>query len=94
VVEEEVLLDLVLVMVDQVAAAVVAPKVVEIRVMVDQDIIMVLMVLVEQVPVVAMVVITLAVVVAVLHTPSQVAQAREVELVDQALLSSDISSNN
>ena len=87
-------MDLVLAMVDQVAAAVVAPKIVEIRVMVDQDIIMVLMVLVDPVLVVVMVVLTLAVVEAVLHTPSQVAQERPVELVDQALLLSDISSNN
>ena len=62
--------------------------------LVDQDLIMVLMVLLEPVLVVVMVVTTLVVEEAVLHTHSQVAQAREVELVDQVLSLSDISSNN
>ena len=62
--------------------------------LVDQDLIMVLMVLLDLVPLVVLVVPTLVVEEAVLHTPSQVAQAREVELVDQVLSLSDISSNN
>ena len=90
-------MDLLLAMVDQEEVEEVLLKTADqtdLLAVVDQDLIMVLMVLLDLVPVVVMVVPTLVVVEAVLHTPSQVAQAREVELVDQVLSLSDISSNN
>ena len=90
-------MDLVLVMVEQAAVEEVLLKTADqtdLLDLVDQDLIMVLMVLLDLVPLAVLVVPTLVVEEAVLHTPSQVAQAREVELVDQVLSLSDISSNN